>query len=165
MLRQGLFLRHFSSLKKFFSKAPGILFVSIYFRRRREKIDHEEIESLIYDSRKSVLTFSIELEDENLSQGKIRSLYCDPLDGLEFQYKEQSVFAANRLSELRRRPVLYKNIRYLRLESTAKEQIFFILSRTICRLSAASNLLVWCLFVFTTVGNREKLLRFKGKQT
>lgn len=125
MLRQGLFLPHFSSLKKFFSKAPGILFVSIYFRRRREKIDHEEIESLIYDSRKSVLTFSIELEDENLSQGKIRSLYCDPLDGLEFQYKEQSVFAANRLSELRRRPVLYKNIRYLRLESTAKEQIFF----------------------------------------
>ena len=62
---------------------PGILFVSIYFRRRREKIENEEIESLIYDSLKSVLTFGIELEDENLSQEKIRSLYCDRFDGLE----------------------------------------------------------------------------------
>jgi len=83
MLRQGLFLPHFFSPKNFFPEVPGILFVSIYFRRRREKIENGKIESLIYDSRKSVPTFGIELEDENLSQGKIRSLYCDRVDGLE----------------------------------------------------------------------------------
>lgn len=59
------------------------MFVSIYFRRRREEIENGEIESLIYDSGKSVLTFGFELEEENLSQAKIRSLYCDRFDGLE----------------------------------------------------------------------------------
>ena len=112
MLRQGLFLPHFFSPKNFFPEEPGILFVSIYFRRRREKIENGEIESLIYDSRKSVLTFGIELEDENLSQGKIRSLYYDRFDGLELccvSIQGASVFAANRLSELLKRTILCKN--------------------------------------------------------